>query len=139
MADRPFMDPSAEPAESALESVLSDAYPRYCRLLELADGCGRSWGYGRSGGWMLKVFDRQKALFYLIPLRGGFKVSLTVRETEHDQLLADDELAALHGALASAKKYPEGFAMAFEAGQAGNSPELEPFMRKLIALRKAGG
>jgi uncharacterized protein DUF3788 len=139
MTDRPFMDAGAEPTEANLETAMAVAYPRYRDLLELAGGYSRSWGYGKAGGWMLKVFARGKALFYVIPLRGGFKVSLTVREAEREAMLADAELSAMRAALAGAKKYPEGFALAFEVAETAECPELEPFMRKLVALRQGGG
>ncbi len=139
MADRPFMDASAEPIERALESTLSAAYPRYRGLLDLAGRCDRSWGFGKTGGWMLKVFDRSKVLFYVIPLRGGFKVSLTVRGIERETMLADEGLVSIRSALAGARKYPEGYALAFEVAAATDCPELETLMRKLVALRKAGG
>lgn len=84
---------------------------------------------------MLKLHDRRKALLYLIPLYGGFKVSLTVRENERNAFLSDGELSTMHDKISSSKKYPEGFALQFEIANKKEFQPLELVIRKLIAIR----
>jgi hypothetical protein len=89
---------------------------------------------------MLKVRDRKKALFYLIPLNCGFKITLTIREIERRQFLADPALddaalAPVRDAISAARKYPEGFAMQFEIGDGPESEPVTLFLPKLIAAR----
>jgi hypothetical protein len=47
----------------------------------MAGAFSQEWNFSKSSGWMLKVFDARKALFYFIPLKCGFKVSMDIRET----------------------------------------------------------
>jgi hypothetical protein len=140
--DRPFLDGAGAPTEAALRAALAGAYPRYEDLLRLAGRFGRAWTFSRTGGWMLKVYDGKKALFYVIPLAGGFRVSLAIREAERAALLRDGELQTMNAALASAKKWAEGFALEFEVsepGADGGPDSLDAFVGKLIAVRAANG
>jgi len=45
---------------------------------------------------MIRLFDRKKALLYLIPLHNAFKISLAMRENERDAFLGDDEMGIMH-------------------------------------------
>jgi Protein of unknown function (DUF3788) len=134
--ERPFADGATRPTESALESTLGHAFGRYRSLLGLDTSFSRDWNYSKTSGWMLKVHDGKKALFYLIPLDCGFKVSLAIRESERDVLMADPDLAALNGTLASAKKFSEGFGLQFDVDDQGDFTAVEAFMTKLIAARR---
>ena len=134
--DRPFMDAAAQPTALALESVLGRAFGRYESLLSLAPAFAREWNFSKTGGWMLKVHDGRKGLCYLIPVDCGFKVSLAIRESEREALMADPDLSALHDALASAKKYSEGFGVQFEVDDKADFAVVESFMTKLIAARR---
>jgi hypothetical protein len=135
MDERPFMNKTAQPEEAALQAALGGSQLFYERLLALADGYSREWGFTKSGGWLLKLFDRKKALLYLIPLNGAFKISLTLREAERESLLQDQELASLHESLLASKKYVEGFALQFEVREADGFRAAELLIGKLIALR----
>ncbi|MFZ6028318.1 MAG: DUF3788 family protein [Chloroflexota bacterium] len=132
---RPFHDPSNPPTEQAVQAALGDVYLLYRKLLDLTHPCSQAWGFTPSSGWSLKVHDKKKALFYLFPLYGNFKISLTVREGERDAFLGDAELSELHDRLASSKKYSEGFALQFEI--AGEETYVLPalFISKIKAMR----
>jgi hypothetical protein len=84
---------------------------------------------------MLKVFDARKALFFLIPLKGGFKVSMAVRATERNAFLQDGELRMLQEKLSSSKKYSEGFALQFNITNRDDFQPVEQLIKKLITLR----
>ena len=84
---------------------------------------------------MLKLYDRKKALFYLIPLNVSFKISLTLRENERQAFLLDNELKMLHDKISLSKKYVEGFALQFEITNKNEFRSLELLIRKLIELR----
>lgn len=135
MDERPFMDKSAQPEALALRAALGSSHPFYEKLLALADGYSREWNFTKSGGWLLKLFDRKKALCYLIPLKGAFKISLTLREAEKQAFLEDQELASLHESLLTSKKYVEGFALQFEVRDDKGFQAAELLIGKLIALR----
>jgi len=138
--DRPFLDSSRAPDDESLATALGDAYPACRAILDQASGFASEWSYSRASGWMLKVRDRKKTLFYLIPLNCGFKITLTIREAERNQFLADralDEagLAPVRDAISAARKYPEGFALAFEIGSGPQSEPVAAFLAQLIAAR----
>lgn len=135
MNERPFCDPNTKPMEQALRSTLGKAYAYYQKALSLADSYSRDWAFSKSSGWMLKVYDRKKALFYLIPLKSAFKISLTLRETEREEFLGDEELKLLRDQLLSSKKYSEGYAMQFEIkGEAEYKP-FDVLLKKLSRMR----
>jgi hypothetical protein len=134
--ERPFADSGIRPTEPELESTLGGALGRYRSLLGLTTAFSREWNYSKTSGWMLKVHDGKKALFYLIPLDCGFKVSLAIRESEREALMADPDLAALTDTLASAKKFSEGFGVQFDVDGRADRGAVEAFMTKLIAIRR---
>jgi Protein of unknown function (DUF3788) len=133
---RPFGDPAVKPIESALESTFGPAFDRYQAILHLAAAFSQEWNFSKAGGWMLKIHDGKKALLYLIPLCGSFKVSMAIREVEREALLADSDLAVLHDKLVSAKKYSEGFALQFDIDDAIDFAPVESLVSKLIAARR---
>jgi hypothetical protein len=135
MIERPFLKQSSKPTEQTVQSALGSMYVYYQKVLALANSYSQEWGFTKSSGWMLKAFDKKKALFYLIPLNDGFKVSLTIREAEREVFLNDGELALLHDKIASSKKYSEGFALQFDVANKKEYQLLETFLGKIKAIR----
>ena len=129
------MDPSSAPDDESLRATLGGTFAGYSALMELAAGFAPEWNFSERSGWMLKIHDRKKALLYLIPLDRSFRVSLTIRETERDTFLRDDDLAGLHDRLAAARKFPEGFAVAFDVAADSHFEQVRLFIGKLIAAR----
>jgi len=82
--ERPFMDSANEPARETIKTALGELFTCYEEITGLAGTFSQEWNFSKSSGWMLKVFDARKALFYLIPLNGGFKVSMAIRENERE-------------------------------------------------------
>ena len=135
MADRPFLAQSNKPNDESLQAALGPAYADYRAILGHMTAFARDWTFTRIGGWMLKIHDGKKAFLYLIPLNQGFRMSMAIREGERDALLRDPELASVHEAISSARKYPEGFALAFDVyGRSAIGPA-ELLVTKLIAER----
>ena len=135
MNERPFPDQSIQPTEPAIQAALGNTYAGYQKVTGLASAYLQEWTFAKSSGWMLKIHDRKKALLYLIPLNGGFKISLAIREGEHAALLHDDELGLLHDKIAASKKYSEGFALQFEIAGENEFRPVVLLIRKLIVLR----
>jgi len=84
---------------------------------------------------MLKVHDKNKALFYIIPLNGEFKISMAIRENERNTFLEDNELEAIHDMIKSAKKYREGCALRFEVKNNDDFKIISLLIKKLIDIR----
>jgi hypothetical protein len=135
MADRPFLAQSSKPNDETLQAALGPAYSDYLTILGRTTAFARDWTFTRPGGWILKIHDRKKALFYLIPQNQGFRMSMAIRESERAALLRDPELVSVHEAISSARKYAEGFALAFDVdGQSAIGPA-ELLITKIIAER----
>jgi hypothetical protein len=134
-SERPFLDESIKPTEQAIQAVLGNVYANYKEVIGLVSSYLKEWTFTKSGGWMLKIHDRKKALLYLIPLNDGFKISLTMRENEREAFLRDAELETMHAQISSSKKYAEGYALQFAVDDQNEFQPLELFIWKLIAIR----
>ena len=135
MNERPFPDQSIKPTGQAIQAALGNTYSCYEKIIDLASAYSQEWTFAKSSGWMLKIYDRKKALLYLIPLNEGFKISLAIREHEREALLRDDTLAIIHDKIAASKKYSEGFALQWDVVNENEFQPVELFIRKLIAIR----
>lgn len=135
MEERPFMNKDTEPTEEKLKQTLEDLYIYYKELMGIADSFLKEWKFSKSSGWMLKVYDKKKALFYLIPLKNEFKISMAIRENEIKAFLEDNGLETLHSMIKSTKKYREGYALRFNVANEEEFEILELFIKKLISFR----
>lgn len=135
MEERPFLDENSKPTEDTLKIVLGNAYIYYETLMNIADSFSKDWNFFKSSGWMLKVHDRKKALFYIVSLKNEFKISISIRENERKAFLKDDELKMIHNMIKSAKQYREGFALRFNVDDDGYFKIIESLIKKLIAIR----
>jgi len=135
MKERPFLDNTNKPTEKAIQAALASTYPYYTRVTVLTSSYSQAWTFTKTSGWMLKFYDRRKALLYLIPLNNGFKISLAIRENEREAFLHDDELGIMHDMISSSKKYSEGFALQFDITTKTDFEPIELFIRKLITIR----
>jgi len=136
MEERPFSDPTVKPSENELLNILGSSAVYYLEINEIARNFKQKWSYSKGSGWMQKVFDTKKALFYLIPLKDSFKISLTIREQEKIKFLKDPELKMINNQIINSKKYSEGYALLFEINEAGNFSIFKVFLNKLIEERK---
>jgi hypothetical protein len=135
MDERPFMDENSEPTEDKLKTVLGDTYSYYETLMGISDSFSRDWNFFKSSGWMLKIHERKKALFYLVPLNNGFNVSMAIRENERKAFLKDDELKTIHNMIKSAKQYREGFEIRFDVIDGSDFEIVESLIKKLTDIR----
>lgn len=135
MNKRPFLDKANKPTEQSIQSTLGSMFNYFQKIIGLTNSYSQEWTFTKSSGWMLKIYDRKKALLYLIPLKEGFKISLTIREGERNAFLRDDELEGMHDKISSSKKYSEGFALQFDVANKNDFQPSELFITKLIAIR----
>jgi hypothetical protein len=135
MEEKVFLDKKDKPTERTLAVSLGKAHGFYKKILEITSQFPREWVFTKSGGWMLNIHDRKKALLYLIPLKNQLKASMTIRESERAALLEDKSLSDLHDSMQNAKKFVEGFALQFLIGNSREYKLFENFIMKVIALR----
>ena len=136
MEDRPLYDKSVRPDITILKSTLNKTFRYYDELINSTNEFKHEWNYSKISGWMLKISDRKKALLYVIPLTGSFKISLTLRENEKEILLNEQEFADLHDQIKNAKKFIEGFALQFMITDKESYAKGIKLIKKLIGLRR---
>jgi hypothetical protein len=124
------------PDDRTLEKALEGAYPAYKEILTLIEGFLREWKfYGAKHGWQLKVSKKGKALFYLTPQGGIFKVGFAVREKEKELLLNSKLSAKAKAELAHTKKYPEGYPLMLHVKEARDMRSVRLVVETLKSLR----
>jgi len=135
MEEHIFTDKLHEPTVHDIQNALGEVSTLAGTLLDISAAYSKVWTYTKSSGWMLKVCDRKKALFYLIPFENAFAVSMAVRESERETFLQDAELEKINDLLLSAKKFSEGYAIRFHIANAGEFGIVKLFIQKLIKIR----
>ena len=111
MSKRLFLEKAQKPDTAALEVALGPAFASHRDLTDLCGGLKQEWVHTRGSGWMLKVADGKKALCYVIPLKGSFRVSMAIREAERATLLESEHMADYWALLTSAETTPHPSAM----------------------------
>jgi hypothetical protein len=135
MKKRLFTDSSTRPTEVLLRKNLGSAMSFYTKVLATSGGFRKQWQYSRGNGWILKVDDMRKALYYLIAFDEGIEVSLTVRDFERDELLRNASLENVHPRLEAGTKYPEGYALRFEVEDDDACKAVGQFLQELMKIR----
>ena len=135
MEERPFIDKANEPNEEKLKESLGGQYNHYNELMYVSNSFLKDWNFSKSSGWMLKVHNTKKALFYVIPFINEFKVNMAIRENEKNAFLEDNELKSIHDVIKSSKKYREGYALRFNVKCEENFQTLKLLIQKLINIR----
>jgi hypothetical protein len=113
MKTRLFTDMNVVPTDALLRKQLAAAFQYYEMILQASGGFRRQWQFSRGNGWLLKVDDTRKALYYLIAFEDGIEISMTVRDAERQHFVASQKYEKLQTQLEAATKYPEGYALRF--------------------------
>lgn len=137
METRIFIIKSDKPTAASLKAGLGKAYKYYEALDRLVKDYTKDWVFTKSSGWMLKHHDKKKALFYLIPLDGKFKISLTFRNDEREIMRKDRSLGATTlDNIETAKKYIEGYAIQSCIATEKEATIFKKLIKKLISIRR---
>ncbi len=135
MDKRPFSDKSLRPTEELLKNILGEVYKLFFELDRITVQFKKDWNFSESSGWMQKVYDKKKALYYFIPLNDSFLISLTLREHEKTEFITDVDLSELHDPLKSAKKYSEGYALKFSIKDRKSFLQFVKLIERIIEKR----
>jgi hypothetical protein len=109
----------------------------YIRILSKSGEYRKQWHYSRGNGWILKVADMHKALYYLIPVEDGIEISLTIRDGERADFLKNEEFGNQCPQLECATKYSEGYALRFGIVNAPECTSASKFLSELMMMRSA--
>ncbi len=79
------------PDEALLKPTLIEAYTFFEKLEGMIKEFSHEWKfYNKKSGWIYKVFNKKKSLFYITPLRNNFNIGFAIRENEREALLQSD-------------------------------------------------
>jgi len=120
MSERPFLGKAQKPDIAALAAALGPVFASHRDLTNLCDDFKHEWVHTKGSGWMLKVADGKKALCYVIPLADSFRVSMAIGESERTALLESEHMADYRALLTSARKFAEGYSVAFDVTTASS-------------------
>ncbi|WP_461638620.1 DUF3788 domain-containing protein [Labilibaculum euxinus] len=133
-----FTDKTAEPASKDLQEQLASLYPLWEQIAESVrkkyPNPKEEWNYpGKNYGWSFRLKDKKRAIIYLLPRQGYFKVAFVFGQKATDQIMACDIDASIKEDLAGAKKYAEGRGLSIEVHNAKPINDIE----KLIDIKIA--
>jgi hypothetical protein len=134
MEERVFIEELPKPAEESLQNAFGESYRYFKDLMDISDSYIKDWNFSKTSGWMLKVHDNKKTLFYIIPLKNEFKISMAIRKSELNTFLKDIDLKKIHKKLLDTKEYREGFVIRFKTND-DDYKNFELLIMKLISIR----
>lgn len=137
MNKRLFTDENVAPTEALLRKQLGQGMDYYIDILSKSSEYRKQWNFSRGNGWILKVADVLKALYYMIPMEDGIEISLTIRDVEREEFLKNVKFGKLCPQLESAKKYSEGYALRFGIGTSPDCKSAAKFLAELMTMRAA--
>jgi Protein of unknown function (DUF3788) len=112
--DAAFPDEKRLPAESDLRTALGRAFVPLEKILERLRAAhpdvAAEWKYSPRSGWHLIYSRKKRRIFYLIPVRGDFRLSLILGDKAIAALRAGPCAKQMPALLKEAKRYPEGTA-----------------------------
>lgn len=108
-----FTDKAVEPTPTDLQEQLGSHLNLWNSIVEFVNekypNPKEEWNYpGKKYGWSFRLKDKKRAIIYLLPREGYFKVAFVFGQKAYDQIMASDINSAIKEDLASAKKYAEG-------------------------------
>ena len=134
--DAAFPDKAHQPAESDLPGALGDSFGPLSKILERLRGThpdiAPEWKCSPRAGWHLIYSRKKRRLFYLVPVRGNFRLSLILGDKAIAGLQAGPCAKQVPALLNEAKRYPEGTAFSFN-GQTLNVDLVVAFLEAKIA------
>ena len=124
------------PDDLKLKKTFGTVYPAFKEILTLIEVYEREWRfYGPRIGWQFKVTHKKKALFWLTPQEGSFRLGFAVRDNEKEILLNSKLPAKIKEELATAKRYPEGYPLRMQVKKHSDMRVVRLVVDTLKALR----
>jgi hypothetical protein len=135
MKKRLFTDINTTPSEALLRKHLGSAMQYYTTIMDISGEYRKQWQYNRGNGWIQRVDDMRRTLFYLIAFEEGVEISLSVRDEERTAFLTNKECANVFPQIADGVKYSEGYALRFEVESSEECKAVTRFLSELMKLR----
>jgi len=108
-----FTDKNTQPILSGLKDKLGETFPLWQQISEYVFSkypkAIEMWNYsGEKYGWSFRLKDKKRAILYLLPRDGFFKVAFVFGQKATDAILQSTITPAIKSELLSAKVYAEG-------------------------------
>ena len=108
-----FTDKNKIPSGDDLRTTLGTTYEAWKRIREFvvshSPAVTEEWMYpGEKYGWSFRMKDKKRAIVYLLPREGFFKVAMVFGPAATEQVLSGNFAEKLKDDLRSAKPYAEG-------------------------------
>ena len=135
--EKVLVDESVFPTEEVLESTLGDSFACLQELVKVpGNDYAQEWDFiSKKSGWRLKVSKRGKALFYVIPYAGLFRVAFALRDSEKDAVMASTLSQEYKDLLGASKRYKEGWALRIDVADADVCKEVVKIVDVLMRER----
>lgn len=121
-----FPDENTQPNDAALQTALGGAFGPIEEILAgvnaLWPNASGEWKFSKQSGWYRVAVLKKRHLFYLVPQRGSFRLSVILGDRAIAAVQSGAHRKRVEQLLRTAKRYPEGTAFAFEP--AGCDPGL---------------
>ena len=134
MAESIFGEKTIKPDDTALSAALKNSYALWTKMLELSGGAGEWKFYSKAAGWSYQVKSGKRALFYMQPKDGFFRLTFVLGEHAVKAAASADLPAAVLDDLMRATAYVEGRSFAIDVGCDADIETAE----KLLRLKTAG-
>ncbi|MBI9063693.1 MAG: DUF3788 domain-containing protein, partial [Marinilabiliaceae bacterium] len=114
-----FTDKAIEPASQDLVNRLASSYALWQHIYDFVfrqyPKCIAEWNYpGKKYGWSFRIKDKKRAIIYLLPREGYFKVAFVFGQKATDAIMESDISDSIKAELAQARKYAEGRGINFD-------------------------
>jgi len=131
-----FDDKSVEPNYMDLIEVLgkTGTYLEKIKkhLEEECPNVNEEWKfYSQKSGWIFKFLQKKRAVFYLMPFRGYFRLTFWMNDKAVDEVGKSDLPENIISTLRSAKKYREGRSIHIYVKHSGDVE----IVKKLITIK----
>jgi hypothetical protein len=129
-----FTDKNHRPDSNDLEQSLGESYPLWLMIRdhvfsEYPDAIEK-WNFSKNG-WSLWIKDKKRAIIYLLPRDGFFKVAFVFGNKATGVVMESNIADAIRRELASAKVYAEGRGIRIEV----KDKTIVPDILKLIDIK----
>ena len=132
-----FSDKNIAPDDEALKLALGKLWASFNEIRKLTAGYQQEWKcYTKTIGWQVKASKAKKALYWMTPLAGAFRIACSLRENERVLLMETPPTPEIKAQLEAAQKYPEGYALRFVVTKKYEAEIVKTALALLMEMRE---
>lgn len=133
-----FEEQAIGPTEQDLKEKLGTNYGIWAELrdlvVQLHPGAKAEWNFpGTKYGWSFRIKDRKRAIIYLLPRDGFFKVAFVFGQKAMDAIMCSGVSSEIITELEAAPKYAEGRGIRIEVRDASKIADITRLVQIKLA------